>query len=152
MSRRITGSVALVCGAGLVSIFNEATADEQHPQPEVTRLIESIQGPALYKAYCAVCHGNSGRGDGPMAVSLKTKPPDLARIAARSGGAFPLAELRRIISGEVRIYNLAKYIEQMQVKWAAEAMERFGEDLAGFIQKPFTLETLLESVKAAVRS
>ena len=29
-------------------------------------------GPALFGAYCAVCHGKDGKGAGPMAKSLKT--------------------------------------------------------------------------------
>jgi mono/diheme cytochrome c family protein len=47
------------------------------------RLIASIQGPALYKAYCAVCHGPEAKGDGPMAATLKVHPPDLTRISTR---------------------------------------------------------------------
>jgi mono/diheme cytochrome c family protein len=66
-------------------------------------LISSIQGPALYKAYCASCHGMVGNGDGPMAKSLKVTPPDLTRISARNGGTFPLARMSRIISGEEQL-------------------------------------------------
>jgi mono/diheme cytochrome c family protein len=40
----------------------------QTPEPpETTHLIDSLQGPALYRAYCASCHGTDGKGDGPMA-------------------------------------------------------------------------------------
>ena len=38
------------------------------------RLINSIEGPALYKAYCAVCHGSDATGNGPMAQALKVPP------------------------------------------------------------------------------
>jgi len=81
-----------------------------------------------------------------MAKSLKTTTPDLTRIAARSGGRFPLARIQKIISGEeqvpaghgtrempvwgpvfsqvawdqdlgrIRVYNLARYIETLQVR------------------------------------
>jgi len=64
------------------------------------RVIPSIEGPALYKAYCAVCHGTDGRGDGPMASALRVQPPDLTRIAERNGGAFPMERVEKIISGE----------------------------------------------------
>jgi mono/diheme cytochrome c family protein len=109
-------------------------------------LIDSIQGPDLYKAYCASCHGAGAKGDGVMTASLKVKPSDLTRIAARNGGTFPLMRIERIISGEelppaghgssqmpvwgpifshverdqdlgrVRIDNLARYLRDIQVK------------------------------------
>jgi mono/diheme cytochrome c family protein len=108
------------------------------------RLIDSIQGPDLYRAYCASCHGTDARGGGPMAKLLKVSPPDLTRIGARSRGTFPLERVTRIISGEeplpaghgtrempvwgpifsyvesdrdfghVRIDNLARYLRQLQ--------------------------------------
>jgi mono/diheme cytochrome c family protein len=108
--------------------------------------INSIQGPVLFKAYCASCHGIGGKGDGPMAMSLKVKPADLTRIAERNGGVFPLMRIEKIISGEeqrpyghgtsempvwgpifsyvevdrdlgrVRIDNLGRYLRDIQVK------------------------------------
>ena len=50
------------------------------------RLIASIQGPALYKAYCAVCHGPEAKRNGPVAATLRVPPPDLTRISVRHGG------------------------------------------------------------------
>ncbi len=31
-----------------------------------------------FAMFCAMCHGESGHGDGPVAAALKTKPRDLA--------------------------------------------------------------------------
>jgi mono/diheme cytochrome c family protein len=135
----------MVGGLLLVILLSSAQTQKTQP-PETTHLIDSIQGPALYTAYCAVCHGRGGKGGGPMAKSLKIAPPDLARIAMRNGGRFPMARIQRIISGEeplpaghgtrempvwgpifsqiawdqdlgrVRVDNLARYIEGMQTK------------------------------------
>ena len=40
-------------------------------------------GAYLYRTFCAPCHGEGGAGDGPVAGSLRARPPDLATIAAR---------------------------------------------------------------------
>ena len=42
-----------------------------------------------FATYCAVCHGDTGKGDGAMAGSLDRRPADLTRLAARNGGVFP---------------------------------------------------------------
>lgn len=128
--------------AGFVQVVAQGNKKSALPD-EDTRLISSIRGPDLYKAYCAVCHGADAKGDGPMASELKTPPPDLTQLAVRRGGMFPREEVRRIISGEgtkgahgtrempvwgpifsqvtrdqnlglVRIDNLVRYLEEIQ--------------------------------------
>jgi mono/diheme cytochrome c family protein len=42
-----------------------------------------------YMIACAGCHGESGKGDGPLAGLLKIETPDLTGLAARRGGEFP---------------------------------------------------------------
>ena len=79
-----------------------------------------------------------------MVASLRGSVPDLTHIAMRNGGRFPLEHVQKIISGEaqagtthgtrempvwgpifsevtrdrdigrIRIYNLAKYLEEIQ--------------------------------------
>jgi mono/diheme cytochrome c family protein len=138
MISKITAVIA--CG---MLTSSQAQTPKSQESPEDARLIQSIQGSALYAAYCAVCHGKNGKGDGPMAKPLKVPPPDFTRI---SGGRFPLARVRAIILGEqetqaghgtrempvwgpifsqvawdqdlgrVRADNLARYIETIQAK------------------------------------
>jgi mono/diheme cytochrome c family protein len=141
----IVGLVAV--GAALVWSYGaaqEKRQDHAGQNPEEIRLIHSVQGPALYQAYCASCHGKDAKGDGPIAKSLKIPPSDLTRIAMRNGGTFPMARVEGIISGEaplpgvhgsrempvwgpifsqvawdmdlgrVRINNLARYLREIQ--------------------------------------
>lgn len=63
----------------------------------------SYDGAQLYKRFCASCHGPDGAGDGPVAASLKQRPPDLAGITARHRGEFPEATLRQIIDGRAGV-------------------------------------------------
>ena len=65
----------------------------------VAQELTGYTGQDLYKEYCASCHGVEGRGNGPMASSLKGKVPDLTGIAARHGGTFPADQVRTIIDG-----------------------------------------------------
>lgn len=44
---------------------------------------EPGSGKAMYKDYCAVCHGADGKGGGPAAEALKAPPPDLTTMAKR---------------------------------------------------------------------
>lgn len=55
------------------------------------------QGERSFERRCASCHGVAGRGDGPAAPALATRPPNLRQIAARNGGQFDrIAVLERI--------------------------------------------------------
>ena len=138
----IAAAMALLVSLG----FGQNKQTDKQANAENVRLIDSIQGPNLFKAYCAVCHGATAKGDGPMAKSLKTPPSDLTRISSRNSGMFPLAKIRRIIAGEeplpaghgsrempvwgpifsqvawdqdlgrVRVDNLARYLESLQAK------------------------------------
>jgi mono/diheme cytochrome c family protein len=105
----------------------------------------AITGQDLFRQYCAVCHGTDGKSSGPAAAALKTKPADLTLVSRKNGGKYPEIRVQRVINGEddvtahgsrdmpiwgqifrhmssnqdlgsVRIYNLVKYIEQIQSK------------------------------------
>jgi len=71
---------------------------EPNGQPLLAEL-----GAALFRDHCASCHGSLGRGDGPVATSLKVPPADLTQLAARNGGAFPDAEVASFIDGRFEL-------------------------------------------------
>lgn len=147
MRTAITAGLA-ACGALMALIFVTAETPPAKPAPgveEASRLTDSLDGATLYGTYCAVCHGPTARGDGPMAKLLVAPTPDLTRIAMRHGGKFPREKIDAIISGEttlpghgtrdmpiwgpvfsqvawdmdlgrVRIDNVARYLESLQEK------------------------------------
>ncbi|MGE3298243.1 MAG: cytochrome c [Porticoccaceae bacterium] len=58
------------------------------------------QGKEEYMAHCASCHGATGEGDGPVAGSLKNKPPNLTFLHQQeTDGAFPTQRVMEIIQG-----------------------------------------------------
>lgn len=56
-------------------------------------------GRALFATYCASCHGADARGGGPVADTLRTRPPNLTQFALKNHGVFPVERLHRIIDG-----------------------------------------------------
>jgi mono/diheme cytochrome c family protein len=133
---RIVLILTLVAAVGRIS----AAQDKAKPLP----VTFSLTGSEMYTTWCASCHGTSGKGDGPAASDLKTKPSDLTMLAKRNGGKFPTEKVRNYIEGTAtapahgsrempvwgtffrqmgddkaatyRIVTLANYVEGMQVK------------------------------------
>jgi mono/diheme cytochrome c family protein len=68
-------------------------------QPAWTADYAAMSGKDLYQRFCASCHGVEGRGDGPVADSLRAEVPDLTLIARRAHGADPRDRIVRIIDG-----------------------------------------------------
>lgn len=92
--RRTQLALALVTAAGIVAA---APARPQTPAPGSP--IATVSGSYTYRTYCASCHGADAKGDGPLADSLRFRPPDLTLIAKRSGGEFPFEDVVRIVDG-----------------------------------------------------
>ena len=132
-------SCAVLCGASARAQTKPGTRSQYE------RLIYSVKGPDLFRAHCAACHGSDGKGGGPVAPALKAKAPDLTVLAKNNGGKFPIARVRKFITGDevsishgsrempvwgpifhqieadqdfgnVRLDNLTKYLESIQQK------------------------------------
>jgi mono/diheme cytochrome c family protein len=56
-------------------------------------------GQYWYSNYCASCHGQDGKGDGPVAKSLSLPPADLTRLSAAYGGAFSSERVAEVVDG-----------------------------------------------------
>lgn len=76
----------------LGSAAGPVAANDTSPAP-------APDGARLYGDYCAVCHGSTGAGDGPLAPGLTVTPPSLRRLAAVNGGLFPTSRVRERIDG-----------------------------------------------------
>ena len=88
MSTKVTAALC-VSGIGFAAIALAAA-----PTPD-----QWNYGQQEYQAKCAVCHGASGKGDGPLAWALVHRPPDLTTYAERHGGTFPVQHAADTIDG-----------------------------------------------------
>jgi mono/diheme cytochrome c family protein len=91
----------MIAGLFVLGAVITVTAAQQKP-----KIVSATPPPtmasdpqAMFREYCAACHGLDGKGNGPAAAALKTVPADLTKINARNGGKFPLVKIERYIKG-----------------------------------------------------
>ena len=49
--------------------------------------------------YCSSCHGEDGRGNGPVSAYLKIKVPDLTLLRKNNKGIYPTDKVMSAIDG-----------------------------------------------------
>jgi mono/diheme cytochrome c family protein len=118
-SSTIRIALALVLGATLSAAVNAQSPSGQTQPPKVKGVkappISSVEGRDNYVAYCAVCHGVDGTGNGPAAPAMKIAVPDLTTLAKRSGGKFDTSSVEYIIRGTGKIATPAHGVEDMPI-------------------------------------
>jgi len=81
--------------------FVVAGAAQTKIQKVQPKAVSPADGKAMFMEYCAVCHGQEGKGNGPAASALKKAPADLTQITAHSSdGKFPGVHVSRYIGGD----------------------------------------------------
>lgn len=105
--RKVTvlSGVLLLAGFGGSACSKEATAssNEQRQSPAVARSAPQAEPPAdpareakkVFETRCAVCHGATGRGDGPGAAALTPRPQNFSDPAWQT--SLDDAALERVI-------------------------------------------------------
>jgi mono/diheme cytochrome c family protein len=101
-------------------------------------------GQQMFASYCAPCHGTNGKGLGPVATAMKQKPSDLTLLSVKNHGKYPDTHVVSVLQfgteisahgsptmpvwgpilgkmnrsnfqeKQLRISNLARYLEQIQ--------------------------------------
>jgi len=92
-----------VAAWGIAVTWLMVTASAQGPRQAVPPLVpESLVGSVSFDLYCASCHGRQGRGDGPTAASLRTRPADLSVLSRNNRGTFPRERVLSFVEGSGR--------------------------------------------------
>ncbi len=126
---RALPKTSLLLVAALTWISPSASALE-HLQVTDNAIINS--GHHVFAAKCAACHGEEGKGDGPFAAQLTTRPADLTVLARKNGGVFPFWRVYETISGSELMP--AHGTRDMPI-WGQElAAEAMGADQATFVR------------------
>jgi mono/diheme cytochrome c family protein len=129
----------VIIGIGLLFCGQPSLGLAQNDEPAM-----ESWGKDLFVQHCAACHGLDGKGEGPMAATLKKPPANLTLLTKQNGGSFPRAEVLKFVDGErpipshgsrqmpiwgevfrreksatearMRIFALASYVESLQEK------------------------------------
>jgi mono/diheme cytochrome c family protein len=145
---RVSPALLILAAAAMLQ-STAARAQVRQPavklQPEPVQQTNEVSGPKLFHSYCAVCHGDDGKGRGAAATALKTPPTDLTVLAKTNGGRFPANHVMEVLSnsadftahgstempvwgpvfrsmganpslGTLRAKNLAEYLRSIQEK------------------------------------
>jgi mono/diheme cytochrome c family protein len=137
--------LAIAMGAALAANMGFANQPGTKVIIPVNRT-SATSGKQMYTSYCAPCHGVDGRGNGTYAPALKGQPTDLTVLARNNHGKYPDSHVAAVLMNGVdvpshgtaqmpvwgpilgkmsvgntqdrllRISNLSRYLESLQVK------------------------------------
>lgn len=96
MQRTTKASFALLA-AVLFCAASVGFAQEKQIKEEPIKHTSPASGQQMFQAYCAVCHGNTGEGNGPAASALKVPPANLTTLAKQNNGKFPMDRVISIL-------------------------------------------------------
>lgn len=86
--------------AGMSSSAQEQKPEIQHVPPATT---SPASGREMFMNYCAACHGQDAKGNGPAAAALKQAPANLTELAQENGGKFPDMKVTAVLRGEAKV-------------------------------------------------
>ena len=117
---------AALAGAFAVAITAVASATIVHAEQSGPAAKAFDRGKYEYEAHCAVCHGLSGKGDGPFAEQLQTAAvvPDLTKLSEKNSGVFPFMRVYETIDGE---HSLAAHGTRQMPIWGPRYKSEAGE-------------------------
>jgi mono/diheme cytochrome c family protein len=84
--------------------------------PLQNNAVATTEGSNIFKKQCVICHGNEGKGDGMVGMSLNPRPSNLQakEVSIQSDGA-PMPSYKINLSEQQR-WQLVDYIRKLQQK------------------------------------
>ena len=101
-------------------------------------------GEEIFGQFCASCHGESARGDGPVARGLTKAVPDLTQISRRYG-KFPADRIRDTIDGRNLI---AEHGSRVMPVWGYEFWVEAGRDVGAQREMHTVIDRLVEYLRS----
>jgi mono/diheme cytochrome c family protein len=119
----------LMVGLGIMTMLRPVPIINTQANPVLPDAKSVAAGQALFSNYCAPCHGDSGKGDGPLGLTLNPRPADLtyhaipgihtdAQLFEWIGNGFPgsrMPAFKTVLSDTDR-WNLVNFIRTLAPK------------------------------------
>jgi mono/diheme cytochrome c family protein len=83
-------------GLGLFQLARPLDLQTERINPIPPNRESVVAGQTLFSTHCSLCHGETGKGDGPVGLTLNPRPADLTMHAVP--GVHPDAQLFEWIS------------------------------------------------------
>ena len=132
---------------GIVAAVTAALAGPL--RAEETSSHAGVSGEGDFRMYCASCHGEEAKGDGPKSFGLSVKPPDLTILTERYGGTFPADMLLRMIDGRELV---ASHGDREMPVWGQWFKMEAGEGLGGAEGDEGTVKRRINNLIAYIES
>lgn len=84
----------------VIAILATATGFAQTSEKKIVLPVDRTNptdAKLMYESYCAPCHGNDGKGNGPVASELKAAPTDLTVLSRNNNGKFPDVHIASVL-------------------------------------------------------
>jgi mono/diheme cytochrome c family protein len=87
----------ILVAATLFAAANMTCAQRKGAPKSAERQSNPASGKETFRKYCASCHGDTGKGDGPTAIALKPPPSDLTTLSERHEGKYPTSYVAALL-------------------------------------------------------
>lgn len=141
MAIRFMLCCSVLVGTAMFSLAQDQKGEIKHAPASVT---SAASGKQMFKAYCASCHGEDAKGDGPAAAALKQPPADLTALAKANGGKYPAMKVTSVLRGQS---TLAAHGSQEMPVWGAVFWKMSGGHETEVQQRIANLNRYIESLQ-----
>jgi mono/diheme cytochrome c family protein len=105
------------------------------PSPVPATAQVTLTAPEIFKTRCAACHGESGKGDGPAAVSLNPKPRDYSDPEWQKATTDEMIK-KTIVEGGQAVGKSPLMVPNPDLAGKTEVLDGLVTIIRGFAPKP----------------
>ena len=134
--------------AVVLAVVATSVAERTSSAQFAAATLDDYSGAELFERFCASCHGEGARGNGPVAGTLNVAVPDLTAIEMRYG-EFPATLVRDVIDG--RGIDMRAHGTRAMPVWGYEFWVEEGGDVVAQKSVREAINKLVEFLRSLQR-